>query len=193
VLTPKIDKKKPIEYTLERIMLRPRDVIDFFNVAIRRATDKARISAHMLKEAEGEYSRLRLRSLEDEWQASYPNLDICLQLLFKSRKPHGLVGDFDDDACREFCLELIVNSKDSNGRLIHYAEDCFEDRTSAEQFRQNLFKVFYLVGAVGLKLGPSEPWTYAKSEGRNISEAEISDSTHYAVHPMFHRALGIKR
>jgi hypothetical protein len=74
VLPEFVNKSPTADYILERTLMRPRDVIMFFNACIRQARDNPVISPQMLKEAEGEYSRQRLRSLADEWIADYPDL-----------------------------------------------------------------------------------------------------------------------
>src|ERR1035437_5942711 len=74
-LLPKsVDKQPAIDYVLDRTLMRPRDVILFFNACVRQARDNPVVTVAMLKDAEGEYSRQRLRSLADEWIADYPDL-----------------------------------------------------------------------------------------------------------------------
>ena len=63
-----------MDYLLKRTLMRPRDVIMFFNACIKKAEGNPQITPQMIKEAEGEYSRQRLRSLADEWSADYPYL-----------------------------------------------------------------------------------------------------------------------
>lgn len=90
-LLPKvIDKQPAIEYVLDRTLLRLRDMIIFFNACIGQARDNPVITVAMLREAEGEYSRQRLRSLADEWVADYPEL---LTLVDALKKSSGAIHD----------------------------------------------------------------------------------------------------
>jgi hypothetical protein len=54
ILPKKVSDKPPLDYILERTMMRPRDVILFFNCYIQKATDKPMITARMIREAEGD-------------------------------------------------------------------------------------------------------------------------------------------
>ena len=85
VLPEKVKGDKAIAYILERTLLRPRDAIVFFNDCIKRAVDRPIITATMIRDAEGEYSKDRLRALADEWYADFPNL-IDFALILKSHK-----------------------------------------------------------------------------------------------------------
>jgi hypothetical protein len=67
VLPSTITKEDPMEYMLSRTMLRPRDIIMFFNECIRAAEDKAKITQTMVLRAEAIYSDNRLSALADEW------------------------------------------------------------------------------------------------------------------------------
>jgi hypothetical protein len=78
--------------------MRPRDIVVFFNACIRQARDNPVVTAHMLKEAEGEYSRQRLRSLADEWIADYPDLLVLVDVL-NSRPSRFRVQDISDEQC----------------------------------------------------------------------------------------------
>jgi hypothetical protein len=74
ILPTSIEKRPTMEYILERTFMRPRDVILFLNLCISQAASSPKITPSMVKEAEGEYSRQRLRYLADEWYADYPSL-----------------------------------------------------------------------------------------------------------------------
>lgn len=63
LLPSKIESQESSDYILERTMMQPRDVIHFINKCIQQAIDRKSITATLLKSAEGEYSRDRLRYL----------------------------------------------------------------------------------------------------------------------------------
>ncbi|HEU5406155.1 MAG TPA: hypothetical protein VFU48_00205, partial [Nitrospira sp.] len=66
VLPEKVQREKALSYILERTLLRPRDAIVFFNKCIEYAEDRPVITATMIRDAEGEYSKDRLRALAVE-------------------------------------------------------------------------------------------------------------------------------
>src|ERR1017187_4342223 len=89
--------------------MRPRDIIMFFNACIKQATNNPQISTHMLKEAEGEYSRQRLRSLADEWYTDYPQLMATTELL-KGRRSHFALSEVALEDCLDLAVKLLADS-----------------------------------------------------------------------------------
>jgi hypothetical protein len=81
ILPTSVNKVPVMDYILARTFMRPRDVIMFCNACISQARGNPQITPIMVKEAEGEYSRKRLRSLADEWVADYPFLMTLVELL----------------------------------------------------------------------------------------------------------------
>ena len=106
VLPKKIGEKRTIEFIVERTMGQPRDRIHFFNKGIEQAQGEAEIKARLVKQAEGEYSRDRLRYLADEWHADYQNL-INFVMILKKKSPHFRIGDLSDRECEDFCLDFL--------------------------------------------------------------------------------------
>jgi hypothetical protein len=102
-----LDKKKPnlaIEYMIERTPLRPRDLIQFFNLCIMFSDEKPMIDANNLINAEGNYSRQRFRVLVDEWVGIYPNLELLAGIL-RNRKPSFRVKDSTLTNIEQHCLK----------------------------------------------------------------------------------------
>lgn len=75
-------------YLINRTLMRPRDLIEFFNSIIEPAAGKPTITKEMIRDGEGVYSKNRLRSLQDEWISDYPSLVDCAVLL--KQRPHTL-------------------------------------------------------------------------------------------------------
>ena len=63
LLPPKVGKQNTVEFILARTMKRPREVIQFLNLCIEKSAGKPTVSLSALLEAEGDYSRGRLRSI----------------------------------------------------------------------------------------------------------------------------------
>lgn len=185
-----IDGQPIMDWIVARTLMRPRDVIAFVNEAIAQAVGSSRISAKMMREAEGQYSRGRLRSLADEWAADFPNLLRVAEIL-KGRASHFRIGDITDEQCEDLCLEVAVERPQADV-LQTTAVAVAEGNVSLRTFRNILVEVFYKVGLVGLKLETYESFVWASRGRRSISSAEIGDDTRVAINPPFWRTLGIK-
>jgi hypothetical protein len=70
----------PLDYVLERTMLRPRDLIMYLNAAIRVAGEPRKLTWEHLTSAELEYSKDRLNALRDEWRDPYLDIDKALEI-----------------------------------------------------------------------------------------------------------------
>lgn len=191
LFTKSIDKQPPIKYILSRTMRQPRDVIHFVNKCIVQAINKKQITAALMKTAEGEYSRDRLRYLADEWYADYPNLIKFIQILRKQPWRFSLC-DFLLPKCEEFCLEYAISFEQStHDFLSQMACQVAYGNTSAADFMKQLFLAFYKVGVVGLKIEADQKYIWSTGQRRSVSSSEVSDETKIEVHPAFWRVLGI--
>lgn len=76
-ILPAANKAKgdALQYILRRTLMRPRDVIAYFNECLKDATANPRITWEQIYAAEDGYSRNRLLALRDEWKPTYPGID----------------------------------------------------------------------------------------------------------------------
>ena len=170
--------------------IRPRDVIKFFNECIENADGKTRIRVDALKRAEDDYSRQRLRALGDEWYANYPGLLDFVDIL-KKKPPTFSLERVGGDKIEDLCLRSEVDYPNSSGPLREGARFVVEGLGDAGSFRRILFKVFYRVGLVGLKLETFQRALWIDEGGQDVSRSDITDATSVSVHPTYWRALGI--
>jgi len=191
ILPKKIKNRRSIDYIFDRTMMRPRDVILFFNACINEADGKPNITETMVLRAEGEYGRGRLKSLFDEWGADYANLKLFVELL-KSRPRKFLYKEVSLNYFADFCLDIAVQTVAEKDSLYRDAFDVADDKLSAGDFKKKLFLIFHLVGLVYLKIEAFDKLISSLSGRRSISSAEITDDTEVSIHPMFWRVLGIK-
>jgi len=144
----------------------------------------------MLREAEGEYSRLGLRSLADEWIADYPELLTLVDAL-KNRPARFMVQDITDEQCVDLAVRLLDCKKLANEELADALRDIENDPTRTAALRSWLVVVFYRISLVGLKLESFESVTWSATGRRSVSSAEVTPTTKVAIHPCFWRSLGI--
>lgn len=189
-LLPKQYNKIPITEYISNISIRPRDIISLFNCCILVASNLSKLSSSIFKDAVGEYSRLRLRSLGDEWNSNYPSLLDFTKILHR-KSPSFKIGTITDKEIEELCLNVAANNPSGTGLLQQYAIQIADIVLEPSAFKLILAQIFYRVGLIGLKTSPFESVTWNDELGRSVSSAEIDQDTSIVIHPMYHRALGI--
>lgn len=184
-------KKEPaIDYLLDRTLLRPRDVITFFNLCLEEADGEAKIAPRLLLQAEGQYSQRRLTSLADEWSVHYPYL-VLLAYLLKGRPACFPLADMDEAALSELCLEVLTQVPLKPGKEVERFQAYFDGKVSAPALRAFIAQVLHQVGMIGLKTDPFRAVAWSLDGRLLVSLAEITDKAQVHVHPMMWRALGI--
>ena len=190
ILPTSVDKQPTMDYILERTFMRPRDVISFFNMCISHASSSPKITPHMIKEAEGEYSRQRLRYLADEWHADYPAL-LDLTDLLKNRRSQFSLSEISDDQVYNACLSAADGNAERRDELTGAAVGLFNNEVTPAEFRRIFAVILYRIGMVGLKQDRYESFLWTTDGRVRLSSAEVSDETRVAIHPCFWRTLGV--
>ena len=187
------DSKAPIDFFIDRTWMRPRDVIEFFNLCLSRAREKPRLTKSMILAAEGEYSRNRLRSLGDEWHADYPGLVSIVTRLLKRRPPSFDLGLLSDDAISDACLAVATSQSNGNGvgELTKLASSVAEGDISPQEFRRRVAVILHRVGVVALKTESFAQPDWAGNGSPSVSISEVDDRCRLSIHPALWRALGI--
>lgn len=188
ILPKQIDGQPSLDYILERTMMRPRDIIMFVNYCIQKATGKEQFTVQNIREAEGEYSRDRLKSLADEWFSDYPNLLEFTKLL-NSLPKRFILTDIADKQCEDFALEQVIGGWQHRDDLSRAADQLVELQIKPVDFRKVLIYSFYRTGLVGIKAGKSEAFVWTTVGRRSLTRTEIPDDCSAQVHPMFWRVL----
>lgn len=191
LLPARIDGRDTDRWIVERTMYRPRDMIVFFNCCLSQAVGRPEISATMLHHAEAEYSRLRYRSLGDEWHADYPEL-LNFATLLKERPASFQIEHIRSEEIKEKCLEFATKDVSTGGELSEWAKCVAQGEMDAYDFRARLFQVLYKVGLVGVKTERFTTVTWSYVQEAPLSVEEIEKATAIAVSPVFYRILGIQ-
>jgi hypothetical protein len=176
------------KYLVERTLYRPRDIIQYCNCCIALATDRAEITAQMVRDAESQYSTLRLRSLGDEWAADYPDLLTIAELL-KRRPALFALSDIAQAQIDSITVEQLESTRRS--RLRDNFDQYYNGAIPLAELRARIVKTFYEVGLVGLKSDVAAPISWSFLERDVLRVAEINADTRIAICPMFFRVLGI--
>lgn len=190
VLPAKIGRQDSIDYILERTLMRPRDVIQFFNTCIQQADGKPEISQKAIRDAEGVYSRERLRALADEWYGLYPNLFHLVDLL--KRRPQVFeIEDISKSELEYNGLGLLVTGQAAPGFDLEIMEKFCNEQMTVEDYRLDVVLIFYKVGLIGLKTDRGSTLSWSDGRGISVSKSELSNQTRIQVHKTFWRCLGI--
>lgn len=185
-----LNKEKSIDYLLDRTLLRPRDVITFFNLCMANAEGEPCVSPKQLLVAEGQHSQARLRSLADEWSIHYPYL-VSLCNLLKKRRASFKLREIEDRDLEELCLEVLATGTPRPGEDTKHLAAYYEGRTKAPALRVAIAEILYKVGVIGLKTASYKGVTWSNSGLEIIPPTDINEDTAVQVHKMFWRALGI--
>jgi hypothetical protein len=190
VLPEKIGKQPTIEYMVDRTLLRPRDIIQFFNECIKTSDGKSVISQKSLLQAEGTYSKERLRALFDEWFGLYPNLE-HLYTLLRGKKEVFILENISDDELSNNYLELLTSGRGKSGLDMDLVKMVFDNQINIDNYRINIVHIFYKVGLVGLRTEKGNPISWSHITGTNVSSSEITETTRIYIQKTFYRVLGV--
>lgn len=184
-------KEAGIDYMLDRTLMRPRDLITFFNLCMANSEGEATISAAKLLQTEGQYSQERLHSVGDEWFVHYPSLDLICRLLEKRRSSFKL-GDVSEADLDSLCLQVLDADRTASGEDSRILSQYLNKQLNAESLRVALVQILFRAGVVGLKTSSYTGAQWSVGTLDKVPSLTVDDDTTVEVHKMFWRALGIK-
>ena len=188
----KVGNMDPFEYMLERTLMRPRDIITFVNECLSAAEGRFEVSAKIIRDVEGEYSRIRRQALEYEWQSAFPNLQRLLDFLTQFRKVNIDFGEMcTKDKVEELALPMTEKRVDYDP-LFDQATKLFSKDGDHTEFMRVALSILYRVGAVGIKPHSDERIFYSHVDQPVYDTIALSQDARIRIHPMLHRALGIE-
>jgi hypothetical protein len=192
LLPLKVGESTFMDYLVERTFFRPRDAIIFVNSCLDQAEDRNRITNQMVSSAEGEYSRKRLISLQEEWGATYPNLTRYTKIML--HRPHSFkLGSIKQEELESIYYGDFANDVEGSDPIINAATQLFlNSKGSFIELIRDLFMIFYVVGLIGVKPDSTTPtfWSFSSNDGP--SEGSLNEGSVVHVHPTFWRTLGTK-
>ncbi|MGE0339560.1 MAG: hypothetical protein AB7O79_06735 [Xanthobacteraceae bacterium] len=190
----KIGQTDPLEYIMDRTLMRPRDIIAYVNECFRAAEGRSEIIAQIVRTAEQEYSRKRLNAILDEWQSVHPNLSVGVAFLANRSE----VITFDElttkEVIEDIALKISSSTQRSSDEIQKAAQSVFENTSAANilHFAKQVVCILYKVGLIGIKLDNNRPFQYCYTSAPIIMEHQISGDCRLRIHPMFWRALNTK-
>jgi len=185
-----IGKVPLVTYLLTRTLYRPRDAIAFVNECLRQSEGKGVITAQAIRDAEREYSALRIESLTFEWLSHYPRLNSYLTIIERMNSQFKL-SMITKDKIDTFALGSALDGKEDTDPVIRAAYALVNGEISQHNFIITFTKALYTVGILGIKPDgfSGQLWSYL--DARPPTDGQIKPSSTVFVHPMVWSRLGI--
>ncbi|TDY15758.1 hypothetical protein B0G81_8855 [Paraburkholderia sp. BL6665CI2N2] len=181
-----------VDYLVERTFYRPRDAILFLNACLEQAEGKNRLTAQIVSAAEGEYSRKRLISLQEEWGATFPNLTRYSKLLLH-RKSTFKVSSIDRTSVEQLYYTDFAHDLESGDRVFAAATNLvLSGNGTLLDFLRAILPVFYVVGLIGLKPDSTSGTFWSFHSNEVPSPGSLDGNSVVAIHPTFWRTLGVR-
>ncbi len=186
------NRGNPVDFILDRTLMRPRDAIAFVNEALNLSRGKTRISWAELVAAERPYSQNRLLALRDEWSPTYPDLIRVIEVFRKAPLP------MSRDEFRQRVDEAILLMADPTFRgvlwVTEMAEPVWQSSISDEWADQyGPFTSFlYNIGLIGVAPSRGHRPTFSyEIESYPSNLANLGPDSAFFVHRTFQPALNI--
>lgn len=183
----------PLQYILERTLMRPRDVIAFVNQCIEEAEGKYEITGGIIKKAETEFSRIRREALEQEWQSAFPSIKKMLDYIGVHKKAVINYDELrDKSAVDDLSLAIYSDEKIAKDPLFEIAKGYYEGKQdNSVVFINSVIEILYRTGAVGVKLRNGDRYLYSHVDQPLLPIAQITEDIRVRIHPMLWGAYRI--
>lgn len=179
IFEQKVNGKAVEEYLIERTMMRPRDLITFVNLCIEHSDSQSIIKEKAIFEAERDFLHDRRKALIAEWNQIYPNIEVCLDLLYCFQNEF-----FFEDVMVEYqkIESSVLSAPVENDDLVRRFLDSGSELARRQNVKQFL-KILYTVGVVGKCEGDR---VYFSNPSRpTLDERDFLDAAWFEVHPLF--------
>jgi len=180
------------DYIIDRTMLRPRDVLAYFNTLLDRFGGKAGISLKDIRSVELDFSKSRRLALEGEWKETLPYITDLIDFLgHRKLSAEFRLGAVDSDALESVMLQVCSNHHQIDLPLVKFSQAAFEnnDAESKLNFLLRIIVDLYRTGALGVRTQENSAWQFSFNSVPSISVQEISENTRCLVHPMLWQTL----
>lgn len=193
--------RDPMQHLIDLTLMRPRDAIQYLNMAIDLAEGKSRLSWDHLKMAEQTYSEKRLRALRDEWKDPYFHIDKVLEKFRK--KPAVMTWEELSEVLDAIAVDVLYEkSFAGTGWLQPLCEPIYQLPLSATMHDRyfRLINVFFDIGFLGIasaqvrgrsKKPYNVPATFYYQFDDPLNEDDLPDNTLFVIHPAFRQVLQI--
>ncbi len=183
----------PLEYLLDRTLMRPRDAIAFCNLALREGVGRRRLSWDHITSAESAYSRTRLDALRDEWKDPYTDIDkVCQQF---RRAPVQMSRQEFSQRLDDVALLVADASFRGTPWLERMASPLWGSNscTNWMECYGDLARLLYEISFIGVSNSRDDEMRYSYDVDFQSGDIRMDAEAAFSVHPAFHAALEIRR
>jgi hypothetical protein len=180
----------PMDYIIDRTLLRPRDAIAFYKECLRQSDGKTQISWDAILQAEKAYSRNRLMALRDEWKGTYPGIGKLFEAFqgASGRMDRTELGDKLDNAM----LLLAEPGFEGAAWLIDLSVPILAADGEWEQRYRPALELLYHLGFVAASTKSSDrPVAFNESPSLVSSDSNVRVLQSFVVARPYHAALGV--
>lgn len=181
-------EEEPIDYLLDRTLMRPRDVIDFLNRCFDETSEVSRLSLADIRSAEVGYSDARLRGILDEWGNCYRGLEATFPLLTKLG-PRFCLSQITEEDIIEVLLDDRCNQSAWLKMLTERLTGASEG--AVQSICGEIVDVWYFTGLIGLKDAFSHRTYFSLDRSLN-PRVDLRPDAIFIVLKMVRSALGIQ-
>ncbi|MCY4357005.1 MAG: DNA repair protein [Gammaproteobacteria bacterium] len=188
------DEVDPIDYILDRTLLRPRDAIQFanecFTAAAAAAADTSRIPWTAINTAEANYSMKRLKSLNEEWSEYYPALELTVEVLRGICTPFTR-STLSSNKIQDISVEL--HDADIKDPVVKVSRSQYEAnaKNNESDLINSILMCLYHVGVIGIKISTLSTFVWSHTDQPRISKSESKRANQIKVHEMYQHALEV--
>ncbi|GGS10488.1 MULTISPECIES: P-loop ATPase, Sll1717 family [Streptomyces] len=179
-----------LAYMLQRTLMRPRDIIAFFNETLASSGRGERLTWEDIRGAEEAYSRNRLLALRDEWKTSYPGIDRIFEV-FEGMTLPMTADEFTrrlDDAITQTAGDPNFAGADWVAELT--AKMWTHSEGSWSDWYGPLVSLLYNIGFIGCKTGSRSEFRFAQDHPDFAERTRNLESiTDVDIHPAFQLGL----
>jgi len=185
---------KPIDYILERTLLRPRDAIAFANECLAVGVGKGRLSWADIKTAERSYSSKRVLALRDEWKGTYPGIEKVIDKF--RRSPVRMTSEEFQVRTDEIMLLLSEPSFEGVKWMTDATAAMWSSGPTTTWFEtyQPLTLILYNIGLIGMSTtGRATPTFFSDDPHFLEQESHVDRRDAFYVHRTYHEGLDVQR
>lgn len=183
----------PLDYMLDRTLMRPRDALAFANECFRVGENKDRLAWAGIKTAERTYSIGRVLALRDEWKGTYPGIGTVVELF--RRAPMRM--DRPEFQARLDDAMLLLSDEHFSGvtwmssvsaRMWHAT-----DREAFAELYGPLVEILYRIGLIGIgQVSGRAPVFFGDDPHFAEQASHLDAARNYYIHRMYHQGLEVR-
>jgi len=191
VFVSTINGEDTFDYMIERTLMRPRDIMSFINESFARSEGHNRVSGNAIKGCEHEYSRKRREALEYEWRSAFECIPEMIKYLGRFKKSSIVFAEFSENAKVDDLALKILDTKGAFDPIRALAEQYCSSSVSADALMKEIATTLYRVGAVGLKISPTDKMFYSHINSPLLDGSSLMKESRVRIHPMLFSSFGV--